>query len=140
MLSTKSTLITVAIGLSLAATLVIISNVASTKPDLLEFTSSKVEKAGDFKACDKSTPSLNIQITKSDAIKVNGINSKVTFSAKANLPASDLTCTGLKAEESREVRTPVYSFNISKSAGALVISNLKSLQTDESMPGVWVYR
>ena len=113
---------------------------ASTVPDLRDFTAKRLEAPGVFYACDKETPSLKVQITGDDGVMVNGILSKVTFSTKVPLAGTILNCTGLRPEESREVRTSVYSLNISKTAGALIISNLKNLQTEESMPGVWVYK
>lgn len=123
-----------------AVTIAILLKPTSIEPDLNDFTAKRLESPGVFDACDKETPSLKVKVTGNDGLQVNGIQSKVTFSTKVTIEKAGLKCTGFFPEESREVRTGVYSLNLSKAAGALVISNLKNLQTDESLPGVWVYK
>ncbi|MBL5885677.1 hypothetical protein I7V28_19430 [Lelliottia amnigena] len=123
-----------------AAISAILLKPASIVPDLNDFTAKRLESSGVFNACDKEASSLKVKVTGNDGLQVNGIQSKVTFSTKVAIEKADLKCTGLIPDESREVRTGVYSLNLSKAAGALVISNLKNLQTDEALPGVWVYQ
>lgn len=110
------------------------------EPDLYDFTSQALKDTSLFQSCDKNTPSLNIQIADNDKVKINGIESKVTFAAKTSFDDKSIQCSGLTISKSRLVKTPSYSMIFSKASKGYIISNLRYNQTDERIPGTWFYK